>query len=394
MIPSPDFKVLHTVASTRADHGGPSRSVPLLCEALAGQDLSVRLVTAVPATASGDEAAILPDEPVDTRVVRERGWLSRKLRTPLGFYQALRADVESDPPALLHDHGVWLPSNAAAALVARQQHVPLLVSTRGMLTAWALRHHRWKKRLAWWAYQRWVLRQAALFHVTSQEEVDALRGLGFDQPAAVIPNGVPLPDLSGPEAPEGGERRALFLSRLHPKKGLPMLLEAWAEVAPEGWLLDLVGPSEDGHRAELEAQARRLELDDQVRFIGPVSDDEKWDVYRRADLFVLPTYSENFGIVVAEALAAGVPVITTTGAPWSDLEARDCGWWVDPNEEAIADALGMALTLEPDQRKAMGRRGRRLVEERYSWEGVAAQMREAYQWVLKGGTPPDCVRHG
>lgn len=393
MAPS-ELDVLHTVASTRADHGGPSRSVPLLCEALAVTGLAVRLVTAAPAEASGDEAALLPDGPVGTRLVRERGGLSQALRAPLGFYRALCAEGTSNPPALLHDHGVWLPSNIAAAVAARRWDVPLVVSTRGMLTPWALRHHRWKKRLAWWTYQKWVLRQAALFHVTSQEEVNALRDLGLEQPAAVIPNGVPLPELSQAEAQQSTKKQALFLSRLHPKKGLPMLLEAWAEVDPAGWTLELVGPSEDGHRAELEAQARRLGVEDQVHFAGPVSDDEKWDVYRRADLFVLPTHSENFGIVVAEALAAGVPALTTTGAPWSDLEVHDCGWWVEPDADALADALAEAVARGPEARAAMGRRGRRLVEARYSWEGVAAQMRDAYQWVVGGGAPPDCVRPG
>jgi glycosyltransferase involved in cell wall biosynthesis len=353
--------------------------VPLLCEALAETGLAVRLVTAAPAGASADKAPLLPDGPVGTRLVREHGGVSRALRAPLGFYRALREEAASKPPTLLHDHGVWLPSNIAAAVAARRWGVPLVVSTRGMLTPWALRHHRWKKRLAWWTYQKWVLRQAALFHVTSREEVDALRNLGLDQPAAVIPNGVPLPEYPAPEAPEETPRRALFLSRLHPKKGLPMLLEAWAAVGPEGWCLELVGPSEDGHRAELEAQARWLGLEDQVHFAGSVSDDEKWDVYRRADLFVLPTHSENFGIVVAEALAAGVPALTTTGAPWSDLESHDCGWWVEPNVEAIANALAEAMAQNSDVLTAMGMRGRQLVEDEYTWEAISRRMRKEYE---------------
>jgi glycosyltransferase involved in cell wall biosynthesis len=317
---------------------------------------------------------------------------SQLLRAPVSFYQALREEIDEALPALLHDHGLWLPSNVLAAFAAARHEIPLVISTRGMLTGWALRHNRWKKRLAWWGYQRWVLQQAALFHVTSQEEVDALRDLGFDQPAAIIPNGVPLPNLADLKGKEAGSRRVLFLSRLHPKKGLPMLLEAWAEVRPVGWTLELMGPSEDGHRAELEVQARRLGLSDQIHFAGPVSDDEKWNVYRRADLFVLPTYSENFGIVVAEALAAGVPAITTTGAPWEDLEARDCGWWVDPEAGEIADALREATALEPAEREAMGRRGRRLVEEQYSWPGVAERMVAAYRWTLDERSRPDYIQ--
>jgi glycosyltransferase involved in cell wall biosynthesis len=384
--------VLHTVASTQASHGGPSRSVPFLCEALAGQGVSVRLVTTVPG--QEDEAAILPGEEVATRTVAETGRLRSLLRSPVAFYQELRSAVQENPPDLLHDHGLWLPSNAAAALVAWQTGLPFVISTRGMLTDWALQHNRGKKRLAWMGYQKHVLRQAALFHVTSQEEVDALRDLGFDQPAAVIPNGVPLPDAPSPSGSSGEGRRALFLSRVHPKKGLPMLLDAWAMVQPAGWTLEIVGPSEEGHRAELEAQARRLGLEEAVQFSGPVADDEKWNVYRRADLFVLPTHSENFGIVVAEALAAGVPALTTTGAPWENLERHDCGWWVEPTEAELAAALREAVGADDETRRAMGRRGRRLVEEEYSWPGVAANMRAAYQWLLGDGPRPDVIRHG
>jgi glycosyltransferase involved in cell wall biosynthesis len=173
-----------------------------------------------------------------------------------------------------------------------------------------------------------------------------------------------------------------------------MLLKAWDRVRPDGWTLKLVGPSENGHRGELERQVRRLELEKVVQFSGPVSDEEKWDVYRCADLFVLPTYSENFGIVVAEALAAGVPVIATTGAPWEDLEISDCGWWVEPTERALTTALKEAFALSPRERAAMGRRGRALVENHYSWQGVARRMIEAYQWTLDGGSRPEFIVEG
>ncbi|WP_263835232.1 glycosyltransferase [Salinibacter sp.] len=390
MAPS-SLNVLHTVASTQAAHGGPSRSVPFLCEALSREGASVRLVTTVP-NEDGPHEAILPGAGVETRTVVEAGRLRRALRSPVAFYRALRGEVRRAPPDLLHDHGVWLPSNAAAALVAWRADVPFVISTRGMLTDWALRHNRWKKRLAWAAYQTHVLRQADLFHVTSQEEVNVLRKLGFEQPAAIIPNGVPLPDLPSDKKASPGPHRALFLSRVHPKKGLPMLLDAWATVRPNGWTLEIVGPSEKGHRAELEAQARRLGVEDAVQFSGAVPDKAKWGLYRTADLFVLPTHSENFGIVVAEALASGVPVLTTTGTPWDDLEARDCGWWVEPSEEALTAALREAVGLSDETRGAMGRRGRRLVDEQYSWPGVATNMTAAYRWLLGEGPRPDVIR--
>jgi len=242
------------------------------------------------------------------------------------------------------------------------------------------------------AYQKAALRQASLFHVTSEEEVEALRDLGFDQPVAMIPNGVQLPEQQSADSSSAGPRRALFLSRLHPKKGLPMLIEAWARVRPKDWELILVGPSEEGHRAELEEQVRSHGLDDEITFSGSVSDKEKWAVYRSADLFVLPTHSENFGIVVAEALAAGTPVLTTTGTPWRELETHGCGWWVEPEVERITRALDDAVGCADEERRAMGARGRRLVEEQYSWQGVARQMQAAYRWLVNGGARPECVR--
>ena len=383
--------VIHVLASTRADHGGTSRSVPALCNALDAEGIDVHLVTAVPADPAPDQAPILPGGEVQIHRIEERTDLQRALRSPTGFYRRLWEVVQNVDPDVLHDHGAWLPSNIAAAWVARRAAVPFVATPRGMVTEWSLSHQTWKKRIAWPLYQKWIFQQASFFHATAQAEVDNLRALRMTQPAAVVPNGVEIPE-SLPDTSETDEKRALFLSRIHPKKGLPMLLEAWDQLRPERWTLELVGPSENEHRAELEAQARDLGLGDSVVFSGPVDDADKWQKYATADLFVLPTYSENFGIVVAEALAAGVPVLTTTGAPWSIVEERDCGWWVKPQKGDIATALADALRRSDEERRAMGKRGRRLVEERFSWQSVGQKMASAYRWVLEGEGRPDFIR--
>jgi len=260
-----------------------------------------------------------------------------------------------------------------------------------MMTGWALSHRPWKKWAAWHGYQKRVFEQASLLHATSTAEIEDLRSLGLTQPIAIVPNGVNVPD----SLPcDGGteNKRMLFLSRIHPKKGLPMLLDAWADVRPEGWTLELVGPSETGHRAELEDQAAMLGLDGEVVFSGPVDDADKWRKYAAADLFVLPSHSENFGIVVAEALAAEVPVLTTTGTPWQELETHDCGWWVAPEPDAIADALATATEKDRVTLAAMGRRGRELVESTYTWRAVGRKMRRVYEWLLSREAKPDCIR--
>jgi glycosyltransferase involved in cell wall biosynthesis len=158
--------------------------------------------------------------------------------------------------------------------------------------------------------------------------------------------------------------------------------------------LIIAGPDEGGHRAEVERVVKARGLEEIVQFVGPIPDQEKWRIYRSADLFVLPTFSENFGSVVAEALGCEVPVITTRCAPWSEIERAKCGWWVDPCTEAIASALEMAVATHPDDLRQMGVRGRDLVRRQYSWCRVAKQMNDLYCWVLGDGDRPDSVLDG
>jgi glycosyltransferase involved in cell wall biosynthesis len=108
-------------------------------------------------------------------------------------------------------------------------------------------------------------------------------------------------------------------------------------------------------------------------------------------LFVLPSHSENFGIVVAEALASGVPVITTRATPWEELVTHRCGWWTENGPEPLAAALRDALSRTDEERREMGRRGRQLVDQKYSWPGIAAQVHAVYRWMLGEGEKPECV---
>ena len=181
------------------------------------------------------------------------------------------------------------------------------------------------------------------------------------------------------------------MSRLHPKKGLLNLIEALAISLPDSWEVIIAGPDEENHRHEVECAVRRTQLTNKVTFLGPVDDGKKWAIYQSADLFVLPSFSENFGIVVAEALASGVPVITTIGTPWQELETHNCGWWIDIGVEPLAEALQIAMSLTDEERLRMGQNGRRLIEQKYNWSDVADKMITVYQWVLGQGSKPNCI---
>jgi glycosyltransferase involved in cell wall biosynthesis len=267
---------------------------------------------------------------------------------------------------------------------------PYVVSPRGTLQPWALKYRGWKKRLVLWAWERRVLDGAACLHATSEEEAAQFRVLGLTPPITVIPNGMDVPRKTDRDG--AGDRVAAFLSRVHPIKGLPMLLHAWATVRPARWRLVIAGPDECGHTVELRRMASELGLGSQVEFRGPVYGDAKWDLLRGADLFVLPTYSENFGVAVAEALASGLPVITTTGTPWRTLVEEGCGWWVAPTPGDLAEALRMATSLSALERRRMGDRGRAVVQERFGWRGIAEEMLGVYWWAMRGGAQPGSVR--
>jgi glycosyltransferase involved in cell wall biosynthesis len=286
---------------------------------------------------------------------------------------------------VIHDNGIWLPHNHRLAELAIRRAIPRLVSTHGMLEPWALNHKRWKKGFAWWLYQRRDLKRARCHHTTAKTEAGQLERLGLGVPICVIPNGVDVPAEFPPVGKHEnrcGRRTALFLGRIHPKKGLPMLIEAWTRVRPEGWRLQIAGPDEAGHRVEVENAVFAAGLSEIVSFVGPVAGEKKKSAFFSADLFVLPTHSENFGIVVAEALAHGLPVVTTTGAPWSRLPELGCGWWVDVSVDEIAAGLRQATSCDTETLRAMGARGREWVRAEFGWERIAKEFMATYEGLL------------
>jgi glycosyltransferase involved in cell wall biosynthesis len=381
--------VTHAIAGLAKGDGGPSYSVPALAGALARTGASVRLRT------------IEVSDPLQRQVEGAQwfvhplasGILGRTLRISPDLERAMAADAGAG--AILHSHGLWLMPNVYAARVKRNSEgrVALVHSIRGMLGPGALRISAWKKRPFWWLLQRSAIEAADCLHATADSEYEEIRAAGLKNPVAVIPNGIELPSLTPRAQPLTGAREVLSLGRIHPKKGLDRLVRAWAVIEHEfpDWSLRIVGPPQINHDLELRALAQQLGAT-RIGIDGPIYDeDEKLTAYRRADLFALPTINENFALTVAEALAAGVPVISTKGAPWSGLETHRCGWWVDHGVEPLASVLRQAMMQPQDELRAMGNRGRSWMARDFGWDRIASDMLEVYRWLKSDGEMPSMV---
>lgn len=392
------MKALHVVASINRDTGGPAVSVPSLAAGLATLGVDTTVATLDYASLgrqAGLGGARLESVPAGALTRAFRGW-SPDLAARISALAHAGTDV-------VHGHGLWMFPNLYARRAAIAARARLVISPRGMLDDWSLQRSRLRKRVAWYLFERENIGSAQLLHATSEAEARAIRDAGCRQPIAVIPNGVDVPDVAAfptrrvleQAFPELANRQwLLFMSRLHPKKGIADLVRVWAGLEPQfpQWQLLVAGPDLDGHGAAVRSLAAQLGVAPRVTFAGMLSGELKSCALSRSEVMVLPTHSENFGVVIAEALAHGTPVITTRAAPWEELRGQRCGWWIEEDEDALRDALAEAINLAPEQRREMGKRGQALVSGRYSWGRAAREMKATYEWLAGAAPRPDFVQ--
>jgi glycosyltransferase involved in cell wall biosynthesis len=301
----------------------------------------------------------------------------------------------------VHLHGLWQGHTRRGARAARRYGVPYLIAAHGMAEPWAMRHKALRKRVYTALVERRNLRRASCLHALSRPEVGHLRALAPRTPVCLVPNGVDLAALEDlpPRAelealhPElRGKSLLLFLSRLHVKKGLDLLAEAMGTLAPNRPELHLIlAGNDDGARAPFLARMEALGLADRVTYLGHVAGESARRAWGAADAFVLPSYSEGFSMAILEALACRLPVVITSACHFPELEAAQGGIVVEPDREAVTHGLADLLDATAAQRADLGRRGRRLVEERYSWDRQGERLAEVYRWLAGGGTPPEAV---
>lgn len=384
------MKLLHVVSSylPAVRYGGTIVSVHGLCRALVdrGHDVHV-YTTSVDGRCDSD---VPHDQPVDIDGVkvwyfRSRG-LRRIYRAP-DLAKALAAHAgEFD---VIHTHAIYLWPLWVAARAARRAHVPYVVSPRGMLERDLVGTKNPLMKGIWIAaIERHNLERAAAIHVTSAREAAEAEAFGFKLPVVrEIPNGFTRDETADqPRSPAidaivGGGPYVLFLGRVNWKKGLDRLIGALARVP--GIRLVIAGNDEEDYRAVLEPLAARLEVSSRIEFAGSVHGADKAALLANARVLILPSYSENFGNVVIEAMAAGCPVIVSKDVGLAEtIQATRAGLVVDGDPDTLSAAM-VRLLGDADLRRELGERGRTVAHERFSWPIVAEQMEHLYATVLR-----------
>lgn len=288
-------------------------------------------------------------------------------------------------PDIIHVNCCWLPQCAWAQLWAQQLGYKVVLTPHGMLEPWIMARHYWTKKLpALLLYQKKAIVKANYIHATAESEKNNLLNLGYNNKIEVIANGIDVDSIQI-KSTWKKNKTLLFLSRIHVKKGIEFLLDAIAVLKEQlqGYIIYIAGEGEASYIQVLKEKAQSLGIDNLISFCGGIYGEKKWKLFRQADLFILPTYSENFGIVVAEALASGTPVITTKGTPWEELETEHCGWWTEIGSEPTINALISFLSCTEKELEQMGKNGRQLIERKYSAQKMAEDMITLYQKVIK-----------
>ncbi|MGC9966113.1 MAG: glycosyltransferase [Syntrophobacteraceae bacterium] len=375
------MRIIHSIHSIADQATGPSQAVHGFCDSLIKEGHDVTLATL--------DWAPMVSSPAYLKTF-SLGFGPKRLGRSPAMKSWLQEKVASREVDIFHSHSLWMMPTIYPGHLARKYGVPFVVSPHGTFSQYAMASGSRLKRIYWPLVQRPALRAVSCFHATGDLEYLDIRGLGFSQPVAVIPNGVEVP-RNYCRAENSERRTLLYLGRLHEEKGVDTLLYAWKVVAekfPE-WELKIVGPDR-GHLGVLKALTEKLGLA-RIQFETELYGEAKDIEYSSADLYVIPSISENFAITVAEALANGTPVIATKGTPWSALEARDVGWWIDLGVDPLIGCLENVLKIPRSKLQEMGLRGREWIKDEFSWAKVATKIATTYKWIISGVGKPDFI---
>lgn len=382
------IKVLHVTAALWENIGGPSESVPKLCrELLKYEDLELTLIT----LEGNLSESVISAQNFGLEVLTLGTFSKRNIWFTPSYIKYLPKIIEHAD--IVHVHGLWLHPMWEACRLSIKNNKKLIITPRGSLEPVRLKKSSWKKKIVAPFFDNKYLKKADCIHVTAFSEYKGIRSYELKNPVAIIPNGVDIPSQELIKAIdlkkigvnlESKKRICLFMSRINPTKGILNLLKAWKVIYHEfqAWHLIIAGPDEREYSKTIRNYISQNKLNSSVSMIDPVYGNQRFSLMSEAELFVLPTTNENFGIVIAESLSCGTPVITTHGAPWDEIEQHNCGWWIPFGENQLIKALKSGMSLSHNDLKSMGQNGKILVIKNYNWDEIGLKMYDLYSSLM------------
>ena len=370
------MKVLSFVTSIDLYSGGPSRSVPMLVKGLAELGVDVTLMT-------------ICSENMNVHAL-EGTTAKLKLLKPSFSRGEIAQYLKDEKFHLIQIQSMWDLPYHKVMVEARRLGVPYIVTPRGMLEPWSLSQKKWKKKLAWWLYQRNDVQKSVCVFTTAKMEANHVSNLGITTSKAVIPNGIETSCYPCKTSVDHVKKQVLFIGRMHVKKGIEILFDAWKRIHADysDWQLLVVGNGETEYIQSLENRMESLGLMDSIKILPPVYGNDKIRLYQESALFCLPSFSENFGMVIAEAMSCGTPVITTTNCPWDILNETNTGWCIHLSVDNLERALREALTMSPTELYDMGQKASKLIYDNFDYRSVTRKTLCLYEWLLGGGEKP------
>ena len=365
------MKVCIAISTIDKTAGGPSRSVPLLAKGLVKCGVDVTIVTIA---TSSMNLGVLENSGVKLKILKSLS------------YSSLKIFIESERFDIIHSQNLWEPFYHYISIIAQKTGIPYIMTPRGTLEPWSLSQKKYKKKLALALYQKRDLNKSSCILATATMEAENIRKVGINSPIAVIPNGLDVKeyDCRKISSCERVKKQILFLSRIHKKKGIELLIEAWSVLANnyKDWQVIIAGNGEQEYITELNNIIHNAGLQTSVKIEGPVFGKDKIKLYQESALFVLPSYSENFGMVIAEAMACGLPVITTKSTPWGVLNEKSLGWCIELSKDSLVEAINMALSLGQTKLFNMGSKASEYISSTLQYEKVAELNKSVYEWIL------------
>jgi glycosyltransferase involved in cell wall biosynthesis len=357
---------------------GHSYSVPALCEALSN-DIETHLHTTKPHNLLNNPSFKLHEYEINK--------IFKFALSSRAFKKGMKDKVKDGD--IIHNHMLWRMPNIYPLNIQKFKKINHILSPRGTMSKDALDTNKNKKSIFnLISNQNNMLSSCDAFHATSIKEKDEIRELGFKQPIAIIPNGIKIPSFTKKIY---SNNKFLYLGRIHPIKGLELLINTWKKIDDNKTILDICGYYEDKkYYNSLKNLVKKLGISN-IIFSDTVIGESKKNKFLENDIFILPSKTENFGLVVAEALSYGLPVIVSENTPWKAVKDRKCGWTINLNERNIISIINFTKTLSTKTLKNMGNNGRIFVKNKYSWDKLYTKYIDFYSWLNGGGETPEFV---